>query len=156
MIKFCDQEELRNTLSYTDIYVHASDFEIEGISAIEAIACGAVPVISDAKLVATSCFSLSEKCIFHHGSSKSLRQRIEYFIEHPEERKELSLAYQKEGEDYHLEKMVAKMEEMFLAAIEDHKKGLDPVQTRIRKKDIRKKKNLCKRLKQAGIELSWR
>ena len=155
VIEFCDQEKLRTVLSYTDIYVHASDFEIEGISAIEAIACGATPVISDAKYVATNTFSLDDRSVFHHGSSKSLMEKIEYFIDHPKEREELSLAYQKKGEEYHLEKMVAKMEEMFVATIEDHKKGLDPVQNRIRKKDIKKKLKLQKRLKAAGIDIDF-
>ena len=150
IIKFCDQEELRKVLSYTDIYVHASDFEIEGISAIEAIACGAVPVISNAKLCATSTFSLSDHCLFQHGSSSSLRDAIEYFIDHPEERAELSQAYQREGESYHLEKMVVKMEEMFTQAIADHKAKLDPVSTRLRKKDLRKKRKICKRLLESG------
>ena len=151
MIRFCDRRQLREILSYTDVYVHASDFEIEGISAIEAIACGAVPVISDSKLSATSSFSLSPHCIFHHGSPKSLREHIEYFIEHPQEREELSIAYQEEGKKYHLGKMVEKTEEMFAQAIADHKAGLDPVQNRVRKKDVKKKRKLYKRLIAAGV-----
>ena len=37
MIKFCTQAEVREILNYIDLYVHASDYEIEGIAAIEAI-----------------------------------------------------------------------------------------------------------------------
>ena len=148
--KFCDQEELRKTLSYTDIYVHASDFEIEGISAIEALACGAVPVISNAKLCATKHFSLSEHSLFQHGSAKDLCAKIEYLIEHPQEKEALSLAYQEEGKKYHIEKMVDAMEEMFKAAVADHKAGLDPVQNRLRKKDLRKKRKICKTLLKNG------
>lgn len=148
---FCQQEQLRKILSYTDIYVHASDFEIEGISAIEAIACGAVPIISDSKYSATSSFSLDDHCLFRHGSVSSLMERIEWFIEHPEERQRLSKAYEEEGKEYHLEKMVTKTEEMFEAAIADFKAGLDPVQNRVRKKDVRKKRKLYKRLIAAGV-----
>lgn len=151
MIRFCNQEQLREILSMTDIYVHASDFEIEGISAIEAIACGAVPVISDAKLSATSSFALSPHSIFKHGSSSSLRKAIEYFITHPSERQGLSEAYQQEGESFHLERMVAKMEEMFALAVEDHKKGLDINQNRVRRKDEKKKKKIFKKLLKAGV-----
>ena len=150
-IKFCDKTQLRDVLSYTDIYVHASDFEIEGISAIEAIACGAVPVISDAKLCATSSFSLSEHSIFKHGSPSSLKKAIEYFIEHPEERKSLSESYQKEGEDFHLFKMVEKMEQMFVEAIEDYKAGRDIPQNRVRRKDLKKKRKIFKWLLEKGV-----
>lgn len=150
-IKFCNEEELRETLSYTDIYVHASDFEIEGISAIEAIACGAVPIISDSRLSATSAFALSPRCVFRHGSSKDLAESIAYFIEHPEERNELSLRYQEEGEQYHLQKMVEKTEKMFLDAIRDYKNGHDICQNRVRRKDVRKKRRLAKALIAKGV-----
>ncbi|MDY6392371.1 MAG: glycosyltransferase [Bacilli bacterium] len=151
VIKFCNQEQLRDVLCHTDIYVHASDFEIEGISAIEAIACGAVPVISDAKASATSSFSLSPRCLFRHGSAHSLREGIEYFIEHPKEREKLSKAYEREGNSYHLARMVEKMEQMFSSAIEDHKAGLDVNQNRVRKKDERKKKKIFKKLLKSGV-----
>lgn len=151
VVKFCDQKELRDVLSYTDIYVHASDFEIEGISAIEAIACGAVPIISDAKASATSSFSLTPRCIFRHGSPRSLREGIEYFIRHPKEREKLSKAYEKEGATYHLARMVEKTEEMFAQAIEDHKAGLDINQNRVRKKDERKKRKIFKKLLKQGV-----
>ena len=150
-VKFCNAEELREILSYTDIYVHASDFEIEGISAIEAIACGAVPIISDSRLSATSSFALSQRCVFRHGSSKALAERIDYFIEHPLARQKLSFKYQKEGEAYHLDNMVDLMERMFAKAVEDHQEGNDIPQVRVRKKDVRKKRHIFKRLVKQGV-----
>ena len=36
-IKFCTYEELRETLNYIDLYIHASDFEVEGIAEMEDI-----------------------------------------------------------------------------------------------------------------------
>ena len=150
-IRFVDQEQLRKVLCYTDIYVHASDFEAEGISAMEALACGAVPIISDARYCATSAFAISDKCKFRHGSSKSLRQRIEYFIEHPEEVAELSEVYQTEGLSYHLARMVEKMEQMFEEVVADHKAGKSTPQTRVRKKDQRAKKRIFKKLIRQGV-----
>ena len=40
------RDELRRLINMCDLYVHASDAEIEGISCMEALACGLVPVIS--------------------------------------------------------------------------------------------------------------
>lgn len=151
IIKFCDQEQLREILSNSDIYIHASDFEIEGISAIEAFACGAVPLISDSKLSATNSFSLSPKCIFKHGSWRSLKKGLEYFIEHEEERKSLSLPYQEMAKNLTLDKMVNKMVEMFEAAIKDHQAGCDIAQNRVRKKDEKKKKKIFKKLIEEGV-----
>ncbi|MBQ7994620.1 MAG: glycosyltransferase [Bacilli bacterium] len=150
-IKFCDQEELRNILNYSDIYVHASDFEIEGISAIEAFACGAVPVISDSKLSATNNFSLSRKCIFKHGSYKSLRDHIDYFIEHPDKCKELSERYINNSSRFYLPKMVDMFEEMLKEAIEDHETEKDLPTVLPRKKDRRKARAIFKRLKKKGV-----
>lgn len=137
IIKFCDREELRKTLSYSDLFVHASDFEIEGISCIEAFSCGLVPVISNAKYSASSDFSLDDRCIFNHGSKKSLKERIEFFYENPKLLKELGKKYEESAKKYQIDKMVDKMEEMFNEAIKEKV-------VVSRKKDIRKINKLVK------------
>ena len=150
-IQFCNAHDLRKILSYSDIYVHASDFEIEGISAIEAFSCGAVPLISDAKLSATNSFSLSPNCLFKHGSWRSLQKKLDYFIEHQDEMKSLSLPYQEKASELTLEKMAIKMEEMFVQAVADHRAGCDIPQVRIRKKDERAKRKIFKKLLSQGV-----
>ena len=150
LIEFRDQDSLRELLSFTDVYVHASDFEVEGISAIEALACGAVPVISDSKLSATNAFALDERSIFRHGSVDSLREKIEYFFEHPKEREELSKAYIESTKQYALDLQVQAMEDMFLAAIEESKEGKDIPSTMPRKKDVKKERKLFKKIVKAG------
>jgi glycosyltransferase involved in cell wall biosynthesis len=74
-------------INYSDLYVHASDAESEAISCIEAFSCGKVPIISDSKVSATNHFALDPRCLFKAGKSESLRERIEYFIQHPEAKK---------------------------------------------------------------------
>jgi 1,2-diacylglycerol 3-alpha-glucosyltransferase len=54
VIRYFPQEELLRVINYADLYVHASDVEIEAISCMEAFTCGLVPVISDSPLAATS------------------------------------------------------------------------------------------------------
>ena len=53
---FYPQEDLVKLMNQADLYIHASDAEIEGISCLEAMACGLVPIISDSKLSATNSF----------------------------------------------------------------------------------------------------
>ena len=151
IIGFQSQESLRNILNYTDLYVHASDFEIEGISCIEAFACGAVPVVSDSKLSATRSFALDPQCIFKHGQYKSLKHRINYFIEHPERKEELSKQYIELAPKYALPIMVDRFEEMLKEAIEDKKNGQDLPTLRPSKTDRIKAKKIFRALKRNGI-----
>lgn len=147
MIKFCTQEEVRNILNYIDLYVHASDYEIEGIAAMEAITCGAVPLISDSKYCATKEFSIdNEHCLFKRGSVKDLRKKIEWFYEHPTELEELRKAYLADSDKYALAHQVDKLEQMFLDAIKDQKEGKDLHTLKPRRKD----KRLLKRAHRAA------
>ena len=92
-IRFVKQDELRQILNYTDLYVHSSDVESEAIACIEAFSCGAVPVISDSPYTATRYFSLDEHCLFKGGDYKSLQKQIEFFYENREYKDSLSPKY---------------------------------------------------------------
>ena len=147
-IKFCNQEELRNVYNYIDLYIHASDFEIEGISAIEAITCGVVPLISDARLSATKDFSLDdEHCVFKHGSVKDLTRKIDWFIEHPEEHKDLAKRYLEDSKKYALTYQVDELEKMFYDAIDDLKNERDNPHVYPRRKDKRFLKKIHRKMK---------
>jgi len=116
---FYKQEELRNLLWQADLYVHAADVEIEAIACLEAMACGKVPVISDSKKSATRQFALDERSLFRHGSSRDLAQKIEYWIEHPEERRAMEERYYQRSRIFRLEYSVKKAERMFEEAMLD-------------------------------------
>ena len=138
IIKFCTQEEVRETLNYIDLYVHASDYEIEGIAAIEAITCGKTALISNSKYCATKDFAIDqERCLFKHGSPKDLCRKIEWFYEHPEELKKYNEAYLASSEKYALEHQVDALEQMFIDAYNDQKEGKDLHTLHPRKKDVR-------------------
>ena len=119
---FYTKEELVELIHSCDLYVHASDAEIEGISCMEAFACGLVPVISDSPLSATHQFALDERSLFAAGDAQSLADRIDYWIEHPEEKAELSRRYVEYGDSMRVENCVAQAEQMYYDAIEDNKK----------------------------------
>lgn len=136
IIKFCSHEELRETMNYIDLYIHASDYEIEGISAMEAITCGAVPLISDHPMCATKDFALDkEHCLFKHGSPKDLMKKIEWFFEHPEEREKLQKIYLEDSKKYILSYQVDALEQMFIDAYNDQKAGKDLHTLHPRRKD---------------------
>lgn len=93
IIKFYSREELVDTINSCDLYVHPAEIEIEAISCLEAITCGLVPVISDSKRSATNRFALSEKNLFKYDSPQDLADKIDYWYEHPEEKKICSEQY---------------------------------------------------------------
>ena len=114
VIGFHPKEELHSIISYCDLYVHPSYAEIESIACVEAISCGLVPVISDSPMSAAKYFALDkEKCLYPMGDVKALSQRIDYMIEHPEERAALREQYIEYAERFQIEKCIDKMVEMF-------------------------------------------
>ena len=91
------------------------------MSCMEAFACGLVPVIADSPRSATPQFALDERSLFPAGDSDALAQRIDWWIEHPEERKDMELRYAEHAKQYALEKSIQQTEEMFRMAIEEQK-----------------------------------
>ena len=122
MFVYLNRHDLINLLAETDIYVHASDMESEAISCIEAFATGLVPVISDSRKSATKQFAIDSRSLFKAGSPKDLAQKIDYWLDHPEEKKRMEAAYAKQGLDYTLEASVRKCVQMFEDAIEANRR----------------------------------
>lgn len=129
---FFDKEELPKVLNYADLYVHPSDIEIEGISCLEAITCGQVPIISNSARTATKQFALTDKCLFEAGDAKDLAAKIDYFIEHPEEKAELKKKYIEYAKQFSIDVCIKQMEQMLKDAIEFYKEyyALNPQKPR--------------------------
>lgn len=106
------REQLIDLLHDSHLYVHASDMESEAIGCIEAFATGLVPVISDSPLSATKQFALDERSLFHAGDAADLARKIDYWIEHPEERQAMEIRYAEEAEKYRINKAVKSFEAM--------------------------------------------
>lgn len=114
---FLSKEELIEQLHNTDLYVHAADVEIEAIACIEAFACGVVPIIANSAKSATPQFALDERSLFEAGNPKDLADKIDYWIEHPEQKEQMSKEYVTQGERYNVSYSIDKAEEMFREAI---------------------------------------
>ncbi len=111
--------DLLDLIAMSDLYVHAADMEIEAMSCMEAFAGGLVPVIADSKKSATPQFALDERSLFEAGSSEALAQRIDYWMEHEQERKEMEYIYSGLATQYNLDRCVLQAEEMFAEAIRE-------------------------------------
>ena len=122
VIRFFQKDELIDMISMSDLYLHAAAAEIEAMSCMEAFAGGLVPVIADSPKSATPQFSLHEKCLFEVNDAQALADRIDWWLEHPEERTEMGHKYSESAKQYTLAKSAEKLEHMFLDAIEMNKK----------------------------------
>ncbi len=116
--QFFGREEMVDCINYSDLYVHPAEIEIEAIACLEAIACGLVPVIANSPRCATKAFALDEKNLFKNKDSKNLCAKIEYWIEHPEEKKARSLEYLGFATEFDQDNCMDNMEKMLKDAIE--------------------------------------
>ena len=121
--RFFSREDLVRQLNMADLYVHPAEIEIEAISCLEAIACGLVPVIANSPRSATRYFALDERNLFHNKNAKDLAKRIDYWIEHPEEKKALAARYRGFVQQHEYEHCMNRMEQMLSDAVKEHQHG---------------------------------
>ncbi|MFA7673243.1 MAG: glycosyltransferase [Clostridia bacterium] len=116
-INFYTKNQLMDLIAMSDLYVHASDAEIEAMSCMEAFAGGLVPIIADSKKSATPQFALDERSLFTAGDPLALAKKIDYWMEHEHERKEAEYRYSESAKAYDLDQCVYRVEEMFMQVI---------------------------------------
>ncbi|MBQ6048104.1 MAG: glycosyltransferase [Lachnospiraceae bacterium] len=111
-------EGLRTLYAGADLYVHCALVEVEGLSCMEAIRTGLVPVIADAKLSAAAEFARSKESIFRGGDPKQLAERIDYWLSDDGRRSREAARYNDFGSEYDIRISVEKLRRMFRDAIE--------------------------------------
>lgn len=157
LFKFYSRTEIIDVLNYADIYVHPAQFELEGISCIEAITCGKLTIVSDSPLSATKNFAVDEKCIFKCRNPKSLAQVLDYWIEHPEEKKIAEEKYLKSAPAFNQEECMKKMEAMILKVHAEHLENLKNKDDDSKKNEkFKTEKQLKKQLKQQAKQQAKR
>lgn len=118
--KFCNKDELVQTMYKSDLYVHAGDVESEAIACVEAISTGLVPIIADSVTSAASQFALDSRSLFKAGKVDKLVQKIDYWIENKEEREKMSIQYAEWATQFTLANSVTQMEEVYKEIIESY------------------------------------
>ena len=107
-----------DVINYADLYVHPAEVEIEAISCLEAIACGKVPLIADSPRSATRYFALSDQNLFHFNDPHDLAQKMDWWLEHPEERAACAKAYLGYAHQFNFDLCMDAMEKMMLDVVE--------------------------------------
>ena len=119
-MKFYTREELVKVINESELYVHSSKMEIEAISCLEAISCGLVPVISDSPRSATGAFAIDGRNKFRYDNPGDLAEKIDYWLDHPEEKEALSEKYLGYAKQFDQTSCMKKMTQMFEDVIRDH------------------------------------
>lgn len=128
-INFFTRPQVVDLMSEADLYVHAAVADLESISCLEAICCGALPLLSDSPKAAVSEYSRNTHCVFKCGDDEDLAKHIDWFIEHPEESAQIKTLYNDFYKNYNFEHCMDRMEQMIKDAYryhtEGHKKPID-------------------------------
>ena len=120
--RYFARDELVQVLNWSDLYCHPAKAELEGIACLEAIACGLVPVVSDSERSATKSFALTENNLFENENAADLAKKIDFWIEHPEEKAECRKKYLNFSKNFKQDDCMAQMEQMFLHVLENRLK----------------------------------
>ena len=116
---FYNLKELQTLSCSVDLYIHCAFIEVEGLSCMEAIQVGIVPIIAKGKYTATSQFALSEKSVFRERDAKDLASKIDYWLDHDEERKIEAQKYIGLGNKYNIDSSIKEIIKMFEDALKE-------------------------------------
>lgn len=119
IMKFFSREELVQVVNCADLYVHPAEIEIEAISCLEAIACGRVPLIADSPRSATRYFALTDQNLFHYNDPADLAVKLDWWLEHPEQREACSRQYLGYAQQFDFETCMDRMEQMLLDMVKE-------------------------------------
>ena len=121
---FYSHDELRRLMASADLCVHCATTEVEGLSVMEALQQGAVPVIATAKYSATPQFALDDRSTFPGRNPKVLAERIDYWLSHPDERWKMGKKYVESMKQYEISESAKQLIEMFEEAIKSKSSNL--------------------------------
>jgi len=115
---FYTQDELHELARQSYLYIHCAWVEVEGLSCLEAVREGAVPVIAEGDMIGTSVFALCPESLYPVYDSRALAERIDWWIEHPEERNRMAQCYADSARNYDINKSAEALVAMFRQALD--------------------------------------
>lgn len=110
---FLDRDGLRTLAAKADLAIHCATVEVEGLSIMEAMQQGAVPIIAQGPITGTSQFALDERSRFCQEDAHELARKMDWWLDHPDELEATRSAYVEEMKDYSIERSVSELIKMF-------------------------------------------
>ena len=115
---FYTHDELHELARKSYLYIHCAWVEVEGLSCLEALREGIVPVIAQGELIGTSVFALGPESLYPVYDSKTLAERIDWWIEHAELRNQMAQRYADYAREFDNDKTIEALIGMFRQALE--------------------------------------
>jgi glycosyltransferase involved in cell wall biosynthesis len=119
-IGYLPRGKLLETFAKADLFVHASEVELEGMAVLEAMSAGLPALIADAPESAASRFALNEDFSFPTGDPEALRARIDALIENPDKLNAARAPYRELAHRFNFDASVDKMVELYRSIIASH------------------------------------
>ena len=82
-VGFVTDPELRQLLATSDLLLHASEVELEGMAVLEAAGCGTPALIANSPTSATPQFALSKDFLFRQGDPEDLALHLDHLLDQP-------------------------------------------------------------------------
>ena len=114
---FENRDGLRKLAAQADLAIHCATIEVEGLSIMEALQQGAVPVIAQGHTTGTAQFALDRRSRFPEKNPEALANRIDYWLSNPQERWEMGKKYAESMERYDIQKTTEQLIQMFREAM---------------------------------------
>ncbi|MBQ7226783.1 MAG: glycosyltransferase [Clostridia bacterium] len=127
--EFFSREDMLKVLGFADLYVHTAVAELEGIAVLEAVKCGKPIVVSDSDRTAPKELARDERNLFKAGKAKDLAKKIDYWIEHPDERAECADYYANYEKVEPAGDCMDRLEKFFERVIENKRKEREEAET---------------------------
>ena len=119
LFDFMDRDGLRNLAAKADLAIHCATIEVEGLSIMEAMQQGVVPIIADGPITGTHQFAIDERSRFAQKDAVELAQKIDWWLSHPAELEAARGAYVEEMKKYSIEYSVRELIKMFRDATQE-------------------------------------
>jgi glycosyltransferase involved in cell wall biosynthesis len=117
-IGFLSREELIENYRSADLFIHAGEVELEGMSVLEAMSAGLPVLVADAPESAASRFALNDNFRFAHGDAAALSAKIDFLIENPGMLAAAREPYRQRAHEFDFHPWVGKLVEVYRSVIE--------------------------------------
>lgn len=111
-IGFLSESRKNQLLATADLFVHCSSVELEGMAVLEAMGAGLPVLVAEGSETAASTLALPH-FRFPVGDVSALATKIDWLIEHPEERLQAAKVYREAAESFPIEKCIESMEAVY-------------------------------------------
>ena len=123
LFEFLDRDGLRRLGAQADLCIHCATVEVEGLSIMEAMQQGGVPIIATGPITGADQFALDKRSLFPQHDAQELARKIDWWLDHPLERETMEQEYVKQMETYDIARSARALIEMFQEALDASQKS---------------------------------